>query len=356
MSAPFNYRNALLVGIGMPAFFALADRTLAAAWLADFSTATLVSFFALSVVEIGIAGWAVGRYVSPWPLRWFIWIWTMVLMDLELAVMGSEGGYQAAATIEGLATAVLSAQFSAAFVWGILGSGRFAWRVPALVLLGLWLVLLFLRLAWIATQSSRWFRLEWPDLIAVHALVLSMLCSFLRLRGYALRMPEIDISQKFKSTTGSRSLQFSIRHLMIGTTSLAVFLAIARAGDFLNFRFLKSTIDSGYTFLLVAATTSSIVMLVGLWAALGRGAPGLRIAILAVLSSAAGWCLAAYCASLRFSSYFYALDPFVGLKSGWIGWMLLTGGLLAAALLIYRAEGYRLMRSDRILQRNDIAA
>jgi hypothetical protein len=90
-----------------------------------------------------------------------------------------------------------------------------------------------------------------------------------------------------------------------------------------------------------------------MWAALGAGSPWLRWPALAVTMAAAGL----VCAALEWMDrggqllhllvYTIATDAFWS-QNGWImAWMVLAGGLIAAALLILRSIGYRLVRRTK---------
>src|SRR5947209_15413852 len=119
-----EYARLFLFGVCLPAVLALADDSiLAAINIAKLGVASVAVLFAFFAVQIWFVSWAVARFINPWPLRWFIWIWTMVLIDLQLAIMAAVENVPNREPIDCLAAGVLAGQFGALLVWGILGSG-----------------------------------------------------------------------------------------------------------------------------------------------------------------------------------------------------------------------------------------
>ena len=97
---------------------------------------------------------------------------------------------------------------------------------------------------------------------------------------------------------------------------------------------------------------TAIVLVVALWSALGQGSPLLRLVVLMSLSLGLGAGVGWYCDLVsrqtgRVTVWNYAYWHWYSNGYWWIGWMFMSGTLLAAALIIYRALGYRLVRSVR---------
>jgi len=238
-SAPrLNLLHLFAVGIVLPACLATANHLLLTSSLSDLNALVLCLLMGFYVLQICFIGWAVGTVTQPWPLRWFIYGWIMVLVDLQLAIMNSSGG----GSYEGrscLSTAVFAGQLGMIIVWGILGSGHIVWRVPAIlvVLTQFWAFFhLLLRLKRSPPGTAY---LDWESLLITQAVLLAILCGILRLRGYSLLKVEAEADRASGDKTKA-PLQFGIRDVMIWTTSLAVLLAIAKAADFLTMNFLKS--------------------------------------------------------------------------------------------------------------------
>lgn len=351
-----HFRNLLLVGIGLPAILAVADQCVLQAIdseLSAVSTGVLFSFYA---AQIALMSWAVGRYSTPWPLRWIIWLWTMALIDLQLGAVTASIYNQAANC---LVTGVLSGQLGALVVWGFLGSGPFVWRIPSLVVvLGVcWNCYdLLVRI----NQHASWMQLGWSDLLNVEGVTLCILCASLRLCGYALRIPEPDGDALPAKPEAGRSLQFGIRDVLIGTTSLAVLLGIFKAGDLLTFRFLQQLYAGGFLLVATVAIATAANLLVAIWSALGRGRFELRVLVLVLASLAVGSPLAWYAVNIgqpmmRLNRD-YRFAHWYGTGYWWIGWMFLTATLLAASLLIFRTLGYRLVRVEKNKFRRSVDA
>jgi hypothetical protein len=353
-SSPIHYRNLLLVGVGLPAVLVVADQSLlnilSPARLSGPATGVLISFYAM---QIALMGWALARYVTPWPLRWFIWTWTMALIDLQLAVMTNSVYTDA---MRCLSTGVLAGQIGALLVWGILGSGLIVWRIPAL--LALLIVCancygLLLRVG----QNTAWMQLSWSDLLAVEGVALAALCIGLRLRGYWLKAEVGDIHSSPDKLEVSRSLQFGIRDLLIGTTSLAVLLGIAKSGDFLKLQFVRQMYDGGFLLVATVAIATAAVLLIAIWSALGRGPMELRVLVLVLASLAVGGPLAWYSVNIGQPKMIlnrdYRFDHWYQTGYWWIGWMFVTATLLAASLIIFRTLGYRLVRTPKGMKGRD---
>src|SRR5262245_48277213 len=346
--AAINYKSLSLVGIGVPVTLTLVNQWVLAKSvpiISVFGTGLLFAFYAL---QIGFVSWAVGRYITPWPLRWFIWIWIMALVDLQLAVMTASVFSHA---IRCLATSVLAGQLGALLVWGILGSGPMIWRIPSLLLLVL--------VAWNCyellvriRQNASWMQLGWNDLLNVEAVTLAALCGMLRLRCFSLQVIDLDgDGDGGEGSSSSTSLQFGIRDVLIWTTCLALLLGIAKAGDLLKLEFVQQTYAVGFLLVATVAISTAAVLLVAIWASLGRGRFTLRLLVLVLTALVVGTPLALYSVHIgqpmMVSNRDYRLAHWYAIGYWWISWMFLTATLLAASLIIFRTLGYRLVGVPR---------
>jgi hypothetical protein len=197
---------------------------------------------------------------------------------------------------------------------------------------------------------------SWSDLVVMQTVLLSIPCGCLRLAGFSLAIVTPD-NDTVPAGTSRRSLQFGIRDVLIGTTSLALLLAVAKAGDFLTVRYLRHIYDHGFLFVFTIAISTAAVLIVALWAALGRGHVLVRAITLLVASLAVGGPLGWYCVNIgqpqamaiwaapnASATTAYWLQHWYAPGYWWLGWMFLAGTLLAASLVIYRTLGYRLVR------------
>lgn len=342
----------------MPVGLALANQAvLAAVCGANWPETVTGLLFPFYAVQVGCVSWSVGRYVTPWPLRWIIWLWIMALIDLQLAVLTTSIFN---APIYCLAAGILAGQLGAFVVWGILGSGEIVWRIPSLgvILLAAWNV--YELLVRIAGQDVSWLQLNWSNLLNVQVVTLSALCCVLRLYGYSLRITGDETAKDASQPGGREPVQFGIRHVVIWTTALAVLLGIAKAGDLLTARFLQRGYAVGLGLVATAAIATAMLLLVSIWASLGRGRAATRILVLVLSSLVVGAPFAWY--AVYVGKPQMAMNPdyrfvhWYGAGYWWLGWMFLTATLLAAALLIFRTLGYRLVWTSRSAALGDRAA
>jgi hypothetical protein len=180
--------------------------------------------------------------------------------------------------------------------------------------------------------------------------VLSFLCICLRLFGFSLVNIGVDSQLPAgQANPAARVLQFGIRDVLLGTTAMAILLGIAKAGDLLQVEFVKRCYAGGALFILTLTVLTASVMLIGLWAALGRGSAVARGLLAITVPLLVGLPLGWYCVMMARSvrggaAYGQWVEHWYWTGYWWVGWMFLTGALLAAALIIFRTLGYRLVR------------
>ncbi|MCI0359195.1 MAG: hypothetical protein L0211_12010 [Planctomycetaceae bacterium] len=351
MPAPvtaINYGRLLLLGVAMPAGLALVNRlVLNSGTIRYFDGPAAIALFGFYVLQVAGVSWAMATDIRPWPLRWIIYGWTMLLVDLQLAFL-IESVYSDA--VRCLSSGIFAGQFGLFVVWGVMSRDSIFWRIPALLVL----LAVYWNCYWILVllgQPSGGF-LNWSDLVVMQTVLLSILCGCLRLAGFSLAIVSND-SEAAPAGSGRKLLQFGIRDVLIGTTALALLLALAKAGDLLTLRYVRHIYERGFLFIFATAICTAIVLIIALWAALGRGEVLARITTLVTVSFTVGCCIAWYClyigrpqamVPMRPTRPIYWLLHFYLAGYWWIGWMFLAGALLAAFLLIYRRLGYRLGR------------
>ena len=343
-----NLLYLLAVGVVLPACLATANHLLLTSkYLSSPGPVSLCLLMGIYVLQIGFIGWAVATYIQPWPIRWVIYGWIMVLVDLQLAAMMSNGGEG----VSCLATAIVTGQLGMVIVWGILGTGHWIWRVPALLVLLLQYWAFFNLLVRINHQPPETLTGSWDSLLTTQAVLLSVIGGILRLRGYSLaKLAPVD--ETVRSEESARTpIQFGIWDLLVWTTTLSILLGIAKAGDLLTLRFLKQIYDPGLLLLFVIGVCTALMLIVSLWSALGRGHPAIRYLVLPVLSLWLGEPIRWYCSVVArrtaATAWNYSYSDWYSTGYWWIGWMFFSGALLAASLLIYRTLGYRLVRSAK---------
>src|SRR5262245_58747470 len=87
-----DFRSLLLVGVALPVVLAAVNHFLLHAeyefWFRSHVVPSPV-LFAFYVFQIGLVSWAAARFLQPWPLRWIVLTWIMLLIDLQLATLTS---------------------------------------------------------------------------------------------------------------------------------------------------------------------------------------------------------------------------------------------------------------------------
>src|SRR5262249_36509940 len=147
-------------------------------------------------------------------------------------------------------------------------------RVPALLLL-IWVILKFYGMLMRTAQQLE-PQLGWQDLIVIETTLLATLCFVLRRCGFVLAVLPVEGSPHWSrpeacSSEALPALQFGIRHVLIGTTILAVLLGLAKASDLLTAQFGKTLLGENAIFVAAVAVGTTMVLLIALWASLGRG-------------------------------------------------------------------------------------
>jgi hypothetical protein len=227
-----------------------------------------------------------------------------------------------------LRTSLLAAQIGLVTVWAVLGSTRWFIRIPLALIIAI-------VVAAPAIGSQMHFH-DTESLFIVQTAAICLICGVLRSQGYALRLQKEPSGPAANGTAeAARLLQFGIRDVLLWTTALAVILGVAQQGRSVT---------------LTAGVLASIVLVTALWAALGEGRFWLRWAVLILVSLVSGivYTICQYFAAVSNASWNEILQDWFWLFSQWfvtLIWPPLAGGLLFAALLIFRTRGYRLSRA-----------
>lgn len=338
----------LLVGMLVPAVFSALDHWLLGRLVMNPRNHFVIALtMAAFVVQVGVLGVLCGRLLtSPW-WRWGVYAWGWLLIDIQILssldmVANSNWWWTNSQYL--LLVSLLAAQVALAIICGILGTWRWTFRWPLCAAAG---VLLSIPLVNSYGLAREMLPVGIPALVA--------LCLALRWWGFRLDLVEPPAGSDPARATAAKqqSLQFGVRHVLIWTTSLAVVLGVLRGLDLLRLDVLMPIAQSPILSLLTAGAFLALLFIVAMWAALGAGSPWLRWPALAVTMAAAGL----VCAALEWMDrggqllhllvYTIATDAFWS-QNGWImAWMVLAGGLIAAALLILRSIGYRLVRRTK---------
>ena len=342
MAARLPLARLLLVGALVPCVFSAVDHWLLSR-LAENPTDRLHIGLTMGafVVQIGVLGILCGHWLDDPRWRWGVYLWGWLLIDVQLLsalvfVAGTSDWTNAGYL---LVASLFAAQVGLTIIWAILGTTRWALRLP---ICGVLATLLALPIV-----GSYGFA---GTMFPVQVTALLVLCLVLRWMRYRLDL--IATVQKRVASASQRALQFGVRHVLIWTTSLAVVLGALRALDLLSWRALAPFFQGGLA-MLTAGILVATVFIVALWAALGAGPVWLRWPTLAVTMVMVGSLLALFAFFDRNGTIaLLARNPATWDSfwryDGWLlAWVALAGSLLFASLLILRVRGWRLVRAAR---------
>jgi hypothetical protein len=298
-------------------------------------------------VQTALLAWLVGRGLEHPLLRWCVFLWSLLLIDVQLVtVIASDQSYLSPATV--LAYAMLSAQAALAAVWGALGEMRWTWRLPAALvaasLLGFFLMVVN-ESVW--TPWRNYSHDVWPLVLVLQSTAALGVCLALAAVGYRMAKPDEDVNPYDDLRAPGerrRPLQFSLKHLMIWMTALGPAVLVLRGlGLWMTARFgLGLWIE-----MLTLAVVLAAVSLLAIWSATGPEGASLRIPLLLVLAPTVGAVLGllaifGWWQELKFLPWVSGFERVMY----WMIWTTLAGYFLGGLMLIFRAEGCRLERSQ----------
>ncbi len=343
---PHGSAKVLVSALLLLAAFAALDR-----WLLDCLAGwwrfewIVVLTMAVFVSQIGIMGVVCGRWIEPPLLKWLLYGWTWLLIDLQTLVAWALADQTWWGNVFQV-TALLTAQLGLVIIWAFLGPSRWTTRWPFALVLTTVLLLLLIRARY------------WSDNMAVvfltQTISLGVVCIVLRWRGIRLvkANPE-TIAQGPVDADDLQASQFGLRHVLIWTTAIAIVCGLVRA---VGLPFQQESVVFYYPLLpqFFCGAAVSFSLLVAFWAALASGRAWPRWCFALLVLPATG----AACGALDWHAL-YARSPWLGQMSWWdflrngyvseryvFTWICLAGATLFAALLFVRSQGYRLAREN----------
>ncbi len=336
-----NYRRLLTLAVLLPVAIFLVDQCAASVWANHPGSVTVaVVLYAIFIAQVGLSGWIVGRWLDQPVLCGAVYAWLIAMVDCQALALTGGRGYRD--EVGFLAYTLISAQIGMVVLWTVLGTLRWQWRLPFMLVLA---VIPGYFCFPLHEDSPYWSLMRdegWSMALLVQCAVLLAVCVFVRLMGFRLvRLPQGGTTPP--PADGRAVLQFNIRDMLIWTTAAVPVLVLAKALDWASFGIFIGSGD------LLPATTLAIgfavVSLIAMWSALGSGPALVRAGVLAIATPAVGasvaWLAEAEEASSPSYRFFWLL-VFAG--GSWIAWTILAAGFLAAMLLMFRARGYRLAR------------
>jgi hypothetical protein len=346
---PLSIPRLVLIGAMLPAAIASANYALVhhlqqgtyvgpALWLQ----------FAWYIAQVGIIGWAVGRGISQPLMRWVVFGWILLLINLLTGVQAMDSNVIWSHQPDMAPAALIAGQMGLCVVWAFFGDTRWMWRWPGMIVAACSLYFLWL------SFGNNWQQQLWTELLVLQVMTLSVLCGLMALSGFRLMVLDDEGASVVAGGSQRRPLQFGIKHVLIWTTALAIVLGIARGMDLLRWRVVQELVRDGLTWKLTVATTSAIVIIVALWAALGRGHWLPRYFLVLAFTLLLGCSLSMWSqsrtAAMQAAGWPWRYSEVIRwfeVGWSWLGWLFLSGGLLAATLIVFRVLGYRLVRVSR---------
>lgn len=299
------------------------------------STAVSLGAFGWFVCQTAVLSYVAGWKLPNWPWRLLLLGWTLVLVNLLLAASSMNAGWKQRM----LGLAFLTGQIGALEIWLVLGGVAWPRRLGLLAAAALPVMFLSSALQFRWKLGEYWMGDAWTVIVVVQLAGGLALAALLRVWGCRVE-PYCETA----SHDPSGPIQFSIRHLLIATTAVAVVVPIVQ-------RMLEASSRtlSGWQWLHSVADGAilAVVSLAAVWMALGTGRWPLKFLVFAVLASTAGAGLNWLEASVLYISPWGAPIQLTDLGLLWIAWTLVTGSFLAGMLLVLRGSGFRLVKRAR---------
>ena len=233
---------------------------------------------------------------------------------------------------------VSNSQMCLIAIWAGFGTAKLRWRCLGLALGIVYAtsVTLFALAQQIGWQLVVGLipQVGFQELILYAAMFGSLL--FLRKVGFQVQRPYEDLAES------QNDFQFSVRQLMVVTVVVAVIVVIGKYvraffGQELGQIMMNPLLSTAYWLGMLAMTLTFDVAtsLISVWAALGRHRPHSRVAV-----------AAAVCACLGAISPFFFGHDWTFLILGPL-FSVVRSGIIIGTLLVFRADGYRVVRRVR---------
>ena len=335
---PIVDRRSLAVAIVAPALVVLSELL-----IGPQPSVTSVPYVALLVAKITLLAWCVGRWVrQPW-LRWSVFCWSVVLVDMGAFAhfsLSSQNG-------EGIA--LVMAQGSALAFWGVLSTLRWVWRLAV----ALCAVTLIIPVA--AWGFNHWGCEAWlPVLVMV---VLLQIAGYWAMRGLGYRVAEQGAPPPDRNDVGVTN--FGIGHMLVWSTALAPLLLIVQGQGWRADGFQRAwtalitdpAIAVCMALLITAgcvAVTTTVLSKRGVWIVF------VGLVVLSIsIGALSAWSMIRRMMVRGWGGWPYSMDDLViDMHGQWLTWALLCYGVLAAMMVFFRASGYRLTRMPTSDNRN----
>lgn len=316
---------------------------------------------AVFCLQVGLLGYAAGKWIHVPALRWATLIWSIALFDLQvvathdLSLFNNEWPQRHVISV--LSYSFIVSQCSFLAIWAVLGPGKWQRRLP-------WISLLAIATAGFAGmlhqfqfqfgQNPFFFgNVFWLQMLAVHVCGACSLLSALRICNIRIEQTR-DVEETADVRAHKATLQFNILDLLIWTTIAAAALTVVPLAELFGSTRIRS---AAWVHLVMLSGTAFMLSAVSLWTGLGKGKWYVRWPILCIIGIATGLGVRGYfhyqnskpkLGYLFFTSWVdwhtHLMDE---LGWWWVAWSLLGGFFLAGLLLTLRGAGYRLVKASR---------
>ena len=283
--------------------------------------------FAVYIVQTACLGAFVGFQSKHSMAWWFFLGWMLVLINIHLNMVRFNSSSMTA-DINALVFAFFCAQIGLVIFWGVLGSED--WQIR-LTLSSVLLTIATYPL-WTSLITERWHG------ILVGYIVASFITCFV-LRRMRFRLGRNETTTE---DGADKRGQFTVRHLFIWTTVVALLFGIGRFvpwTDVFDELVGRSTGSRAITITVSTAAT--------LWAIMGnKRLMWVRLIGLVFILAGIGYVLYYIDTSVRWRIVGWSKTKAEQMVT-WMSWSLLNGMFLAGLLLAFRVTGVQLTRSER---------
>jgi hypothetical protein len=340
-------RNALVAAV-LPIAFAVVNQRLTSEMVHSYDRNATILAAVVLLIELAAFGWLCGRFVEPRSVQWAGYIWMWLVADAVIIPLATDGvwwGYPMALVLP----AILSVQLSLIALWTVLGNTAWPVRWPlgaAALTLGSCYPL---RLHQSGTNTVS---------IVAAAETVALVVVLLGIRGRGVRI--CDTAHPAATSPSKPRARFSLGNALLWITLVAIVLSAARALDLFTPSYVAFT-QRETRFQIIIGLWSGAVVAALTWAMLGtpRRVPWWVLTIAAAVASVVLLPAVYYQLAMRsvfsrgigWGPFPFWSRPFwrffYDYKWPLIAWILLSPTSMAAALVFYRAAGYRLIREGR---------
>ena len=242
MNLKQEWLRLLGLAVLLPIAISLMDQWAAVQCGHDDSIWTVGAVYAIFVAQVGLVGWAVGRWLPQPVLCWTIYAWLISLVDVWVffLAIGPRYGYESQ-PLAALPYALISAQIGMLAIWAVLGAAPWQWRLPFTAVVAAIAGFFCLPLegidCWISSETR-----PGPAFFSLSSAIIVFVSLLFRLFGFRLtRLPQPGVLDP--SADERAYLQFTIRDMLILTTAAVPLLVVAKGLDWVRLRYFNWTYE-----------------------------------------------------------------------------------------------------------------